>query len=716
MRLARAARRMPPRKILVTSALPYANGPIHVGHLVEYIQVDIWTRFSRMMGNTCYFVCADDAHGTPIMLKAEAEGITAQQLIDRVGREHRRDFAAFAIAFDNYHSTHSDENRHFSELIYARLCAGGHIARRAITQFFDPQRGMFLPDRFIRGACPVCRAAAQYGDNCEACGSTYAPTDLLDPVSVVSDVRPEERETEQLFFKLENFRPFLLEWFAGDHMQSEIANKQKELFAQPLFEWDISRNAPYWGFEIPGEPGKYFYVWMDAPVGYLASFQNFCERRRAEIDHSDDGDNDTAAPDFDEFFKPDSACELYHFIGKDIARFHTLFWPAQLHGGGFRAPTAIFCHGFLTVNGQKMSKRHGTFITAAAYARHLEADYLRYYFAAKLDDGIDDIDLNLDDFKARVNADLVGKWVNIASRCAGFISRNFDGKLADHLPQPALFAEFVAAGAAIAEDYEGRRYSRAMRAIMGLADRANQYVAEAQPWVLLKNPQRHAEAHGICTMGLNLFRLLAIYLKPVLPSTVARAEAFLQLPPQRWRDAETPLTDHAIGTFTALITRVEDRQIEAMLADNAAENAAENPAVAASDKTTTSSADRTTEQATDQTMQPEPIAAQITLDDFAKIDLRIVKIVAAEYVDGADKLLRLTLDLGDQQRQVFAGIKSAYAAQDLLGRYTVMVANLAPRKMKFGLSEGMVLAAGPGGQDIFVLSPDAGATAGMRVK
>lgn len=671
----------PPRKILVTSALPYANGPIHLGHLVEYIQTDIWARFQRMRGHTCHYVCADDAHGTPIMLKAEAEGITPERLIERFGREHRRDFANFGVAFDNYHSTHSDENRHFAELIYTRLKRGGHIVRRTITQFFDPQRQMFLPDRFIRGACPLCAAPDQYGDNCEVCGGTYAPTDLTDPVSVVSGGKPEERESEQLFFKLEDFREFLQDWFERGHTQAEIANKQKELFADALFEWDISRNAPYFGFEIPGERGKYFYVWMDAPIGYLASFQNLCAR---------EGLN------FDEYFAPGSACELYHFIGKDIARFHTLFWPAQLHGGGFRTPTAVWCHGFLTVSGRKMSKRHGTFITAETYYRHLNPEYLRYYFAAKLDDGIGDIDLNLDDFKARVNADLVGKLVNIASRCASFISKYFDGRLGDELPQPEMLREFIQAGEAIAEDYEQRRYSKAMREVMALADRANQYLDAAKPWVLIKEPQRHDEVRQICTQGLNLFRVLAVFLKPVLPATVASAEAFLNLPPQRWRDAAEPLLGHQINRYQPLLTRIEDKQMNAMVEDSKTPDTADDATVTAT--------------------AIEPVAAEITLDEFAKVDLRIAKIIAAEHIDGADKLLRLTLDTGGQQRSVFAGIKSAYQPEELQGRYAVVVANLAPRKMKFGVSEGMLLAAGPGGEDIFLISPDAGATAGMRVK
>jgi len=686
-----------PRKILVTSALPYANGPIHLGHLVEYIQTDIWARFQRMRGHAAYYVCADDAHGTPIMLKAEDEGVTPAQLIERFGREHRRDFDAFLISFDNYHSTHSPENRHFSELIYTRLKDGGHIVRRTITQLYDPQKNMFLPDRFIRGTCPVCGAAAQYGDNCEACGGTYSPTDLIDPVSVVSGSQPEERESEQLFFKLGDFRDFLSAWLSAGHTQTEIANKQKELFAQELFEWDISRNAPYWGFEIPGEEGKYFYVWMDAPIGYLASFQNLCAREGL---------------DFDEFMQPGSDCELHHFIGKDIARFHTLFWPAQLHGAGFRAPTAVWCHGFLTVSGQKMSKRHGTFITAETYLRHLNPEYLRYYFAAKLGDGIDDLDLNLDDFKARVNADLVGKLVNIASRCASFIGRYFDRRLSDALPAPDMLREFAAAGDAVAADYESRRYSKAVRRIMALADRANQYVDAAKPWVLIKDPARHDEVQAICTQGLNLFRVLAIYLKPVLPATVARAETFLNLPPQQWRDAGEALTGGAIADYAPLLTRIDAKAVEAMIEDSKTETAADAETVAA-ETTTAATAMKT---ATESIEPIEPLAAQITFDEFAKVDLRIAKIIDAQAVEGADKLLRLRLDLGDGEREVLAGIKSAYAPEELTGRLTVVVANLAPRKMRFGVSEGMLLAAGPGGPDIFLLTPAPGATPGMRVK
>ncbi|MDA8023996.1 MAG: methionine--tRNA ligase [Gammaproteobacteria bacterium] len=677
-----APRKTPPRKILVTSALPYANGPIHIGHLVEYIQTDIWARFQRLCGNICHYVCADDAHGTPIMLKAEADGVSAEELIARVGAEHRRDFQNFLIAFDNYYSTHSPENRHFSELIYARLRDRGHIARRTITQLFDPQKRMFLPDRFVRGTCPACNSPEQYGDNCEVCGVTYSPADLIDPVSVLSGARPEQRESEQLFFKLADFREFLANWLAEGRTQREVANKQKELFSEELFEWDISRNEPYWGFEIPGEPGKYFYVWMDAPVGYLASFKNYCEREGV---------------DFDEYLRPDSDCEMVHFIGKDIARFHTLFWPAQLHGGGFRPPSAVWCHGFLSVGGRKMSKRHGTFITAETYFRHLNPEFLRYYFAGKLDDGIDDLDLSFDDFKARVNSDLVGKLVNLASRCASFIEKQFGGKLRGELPAPELFAQFADAGGELARDYENRRYAKAVRAIMALADRANEYIAAERPWELVKSADKKSRAHAVCTQGVNLFRQLVIYLKPVLPATAERAEAFLNLPPQKWEDARAPLLGHAINEYTPLLTRVEDRQIHAMIEESKSGH----------DESGETSAD---------TSAPADASATIQIADFDKVDLRVAKITAADYVEGADKLLRLDLDLGGEKRTVFAGIKSAYDPKTLPGRHVVVVANLAARKMKFGVSEGMVLAAGPGGEEIFLLSPDEGATAGMRVR
>ncbi|MGB5706344.1 MAG: methionine--tRNA ligase [Arenicellales bacterium] len=670
----------PQRKMLVTSALPYANGPIHLGHLVEYIQTDIWVRYQKMRGHECHYVCADDAHGTPIMLRAEADGVSPQELIDKMHQEHSRDFADFLVDFDNFYTTHSEENRKLSELIYQRLNQAGHISRRTIKQFYDPERGMYLPDRFVKGTCPNCKSDDQYGDNCEVCGATYSPTELIDPKSVVSGATPVEKDSEQLFFKVDDFRDFLAEWFDQGGTQPEIANKQRELFEHELFEWDISRNAPYWGFAIPGESNKYFYVWLDAPIGYLASFKNLCERKGL---------------DFDAFLAPQSTAELYHFIGKDIARFHTLFWPAELKGAGFRTPTAVWCHGFLTVNGQKMSKSRGTFIMAETYLKHLNAEYLRYYYAAKLDNSIDDIDLSLDDFQARVNSDLIGKLVNIASRCAGFISKNFDGRLGGALPDSQMYEDFVSALQGIAEDYENRQYSKAVREIMALADKANQYIDAAKPWVLIKDDSQKHQVQGICTLGLNLFRLLIISLKPVLPVTAGKVESFLVIDPLCWKDAESPLLDHPINRFKPLLTRIEDQQIESMIEDT---------------KELMKAASKSGPLAED------PISPEISYDEFAKLDLRVARIAKAEQVEGADKLLRLILDLDGETRNVFAGVKSAYQPEQLEGRLTVMVANLAPRKMRFGISEGMVLAAGPGGKDIFVLNPDDGAKPGMRVK
>ncbi|MCY3768861.1 MAG: methionine--tRNA ligase [Gammaproteobacteria bacterium] len=667
------------RKLLVTGALPYANGQIHLGHLLEYIQADIWTRFQRHRGHECYYVCADDAHGTPIMLKAEEEGVSPQELIDRVGVEHRRDFDGFLVAFDNYHTTHSAENRHFVELIYQRLNDRGHITRRTIKHLFDPEKQIFLPDRFVRGTCPKCGAEDQYGDNCEACGSTYSPSDLINPRSAISGATPEERETEQLFFRLGDFEEFLTKWL-GKHTQKEVANKQKELFEEEMFEWDISRNAPYWGFEIPGETDKYFYVWMDAPIGYLASFRNLCDRKGL---------------DFDEYFNPGSDCELYHFIGKDVARFHTLFWPAQLKGADFRTPDGVWVHGFLTVNGQKMSKSRGTFIMANTYLNHLNPEYLRYYFAVKLDNSIDDLDLNLDDFQTRVNSDLVGKLVNIASRCAGFVNKLFDGKLSAGLPDPAMFDEFVAAGDRIADAFESRRYNRAVREVMALADRANQYIDAKKPWILVRDAGTRSQAQEVCTQGLNLFRVLITYLKPVLPRTAENTEAFLNIPPLTWQDSRSPLLDHEINRFTPLLTRIENRQLEAMVE--------ETKAADVKSRATGPLAD-------------DPIAGEISIDEFFRVDLRVARIRDASQVEGADKLLQLTLDLGGETRNILAGIKSAYEPGELKGRLTVVVANLAPRKMKFGVSEGMVLCAGPGGNDLYLLDPDSGAQPGMRIR
>ena len=671
------------RNILVTSALPYANGPIHLGHLVEYIQTDIWARFQRLRGNHCYYVCADDAHGTPIMLRARQDGIEPEQLIAAVQKEHEADFADFLIAFDNYYTTHSDENRELSSGIYLKLRDAGHIATRTISQSYDPEAEMFLPDRFIKGTCPNCGAEDQYGDNCEVCGATYAPTELKNPVSAISGATPIEKDSEQYFFKLSDFADMLQKWMRDGHVQAEIANKLDEWFEEGLQDWDISRNAPYWGFEIPDAPGKYFYVWLDAPIGYMASFKNLCDREGI---------------DFDAYWHRDSTTELHHFIGKDIARFHTLFWPAVLDGSGYRKPTAVYCHGFLTVNGQKMSKSRGTFIKARTYLDNLKPEYLRYYYAAKLSSGVDDIDLNLEDFMQRVNSDLVGKVVNIASRCAGFINKRFDNQLAAELPAAELYDELVSAGDAIAKEFENREYSKAVREIMALADKANVYIDDNKPWVLIKEEGREAEVQAICTQGINLFRVLMTYLKPILPETAQRSEDFLNSE-LTWDALAQPLLNHNINKFKPLMTRIEKEQIEAMV-----------------EQSTEHLEQTESESAATGPLADDPIAETIQFDDFARVDLRIAKIIKAEHVEGADKLLQLTLDIGGETRNVFAGIKSAYQPELLEGRLTVMVANLAPRKMRFGVSEGMVLAAGPGGKDLFILSPDDGAQPGMRVK
>lgn len=682
---------MSKRKILVTSALPYANGPIHLGHLVEYIQTDIWVRFQKQRGHECFYVCADDTHGTPIMLRADKEGITPEQLIANVEKQHRADFAEFGVGFDQYHSTHSPENREFSALIYQRLRAGGHISQRSITQAYDPKKNMFLPDRFIKGECPKCGAADQYGDSCEACGATYSPTELKNAVSAISGERPIEKESEHYFFELGHFEQMLREWTTAGHLQPEVANKMAEWLENGLQQWDISRDAPYFGFEIPDAPGKYFYVWLDAPIGYMASFKHLCDR---------------LGLNFDSFWQKDSDAELYHFIGKDIIYFHALFWPAMLTGADFRTPSAVFAHGFLTVNGEKMSKSRGTFIKARTYLDHLNPEYLRYYFAAKLGAGVDDIDLNFDDFCLRVNSDLVGKVVNIASRCAGFIHKRFAGLLSNTCAEPALFQQFVDANTAIAELYERREFGKAMREIMALADKANQYIDEKKPWVIAKEEGKDAELHDACSMGVNLFRMLVVYLRPVIPALAANAESFLNIPPQAWPDVVEPLLGHQINAFTPLMTRVEPDKIAAIV-EASKENLEKTPPV----KPKSAKA-----EASEPAAGIEPIASPIEIDDFAKIDLRVARIVKAEAVEGAEKLLQLTVDLGSETRNIFAGIKSAYTPEQLEGKLTVVVANLQPRKMRFGTSEGMVLAAGPGGKDIFVLSPDQGAQPGMRIK
>ncbi|MCM2288685.1 MAG: methionine--tRNA ligase [Sulfuritalea sp.] len=709
------------RKILVTSALPYANGAIHLGHLVEYIQTDIWTRFQKMRGHECWFVCADDTHGTPIMLRAEKEGLTPEALIARVHAEHSRDFAGFHVAFDNYHTTHSDETRHYSEDIYRKLKAAGLIEVRSIEQYYDPVKNMFLPDRFIKGECPKCGTKDQYGDACESCGAAYAPTDLKNPYSAVSGAAPVLKSSDHYFFKLSDPRcqSFLRQWTqGGTRLQAEAANKLQEWLGEPgenkLTDWDISRDAPYFGFEIPDAPGKFFYVWLDAPIGYMGSFKNFCTKKGL---------------DFDEFWGKDSQAELYHFIGKDILYFHALFWPAELEHAGYRTPTNVFAHGFLTVDGAKMSKSRGTFITAESYlTQGLNPEWLRYYFAAKLNGTMEDIDLNLEDFTQRVNSDLVGKYINIASRAAGFIAKRFDGKLATgHLAETfrSELPGLTEAGDEIAGYYEGRDTARALRRVMALADQINQYVDKNQPWVLAKQEGQDAKLHEVCSLLINAFRLLTIYLKPVLPKLAQRAEEFLNVAPVHWRDGGHLLPPaHLINAYEHLMQRIDPKQIDALVAANRESLEPTAAAVAPAPTVEPQSPQRHAQhqQATEDKAQGqvEAKAQHISIDDFAKVDLRVARIADAQHVEGADKLIRLTLDLGaDGTRNVFAGIKSAYDPAQLVGRLTVMVANLAPRKMKFGMSEGMVLAASdsdgksPG---LFLLSPDSGAQPGMRVK
>ena len=669
------------RRILVTSALPYANGAIHLGHLFEHIQTDIYVRYQRMAGNECYYVCADDAHGTATMLLAEAEGTSPEALIDRLRAEHAEDFRRFHISHDNYHSTHSPENEHFLTTIYQRLHAGGHIVTAEVAQLFDPERGLFLADRQIRGDCPRCGASDQPGDNCDSCSATYDATELGNPRSVLSDAKPELRQSVHYFVDLPKFGDYLREWTASGTLQDEVRNKLDEWLSAGLRRWDISRDAPYFGFPIPGVEGKFFYVWMDAPIGYMASFQNLCER--------------TEGLDFDDFWRPDSAAEVHHFIGKDIINFHCLFWPAVLEHSGFRTPTRVHTHGMITVDGKQMSKSRGTFINASTYLEHLDPEYLRYYFATKLAPNMDDVDVNLDDFVQRVNSDLAGKLVNIASRCAGFIGRHFDGALATRIEDEALWQAVAQASDGLAEHYERGDIGRAVREVMALADQVNRYIATEEPWRHIEDEARREHVHGVCSLGINAFRSLVTYLKPILPGLAAKTERFLAIDPLIWADAATPLLGHRIGAFERLFTRVDKKDVARMVAATRAEVSGE-PAEAPA--------------------EPAEALAQLAFEDFAKVDLRVAKVVDAAEVPGADKLLALTLDLGGEQRRVFAGIRSAYAPADLIGRLTVVVANLAPRKMRFGVSEGMVLAAGPGGREIFLLAPDAGAEPGMQVK
>ncbi|MBK5144857.1 methionine--tRNA ligase [Budviciaceae bacterium BWR-B9] len=676
------------KKILVTCALPYANGSIHLGHILEHIQADIWVRYQRMRGHQVNFICADDAHGTPIMLKAQQLGVTPESMIDEMSREHQKDFAGFSISYDNYHSTHSEENRELSELIYGRLKSNGFIKNRTISQLYDPEKSMFLPDRFVKGTCPRCKAPDQYGDNCEVCGATYSPTELINPRSVVSGATPEMRETEHFFFDLPAFQEMLQAWTRSGALQEQVANKMQEWFDTGLQQWDITRDAPYFGFEIPDAPGKYFYVWLDAPIGYMGSFKNLCNKR-----------DDLS---FDEYWREGSDTELYHFIGKDIVYFHSLFWPAMLEGSQFRKPSNLFVHGYVTVNGAKMSKSRGTFIQASTYLKHLDPDCLRYYYAAKLSSRIDDIDLNLEDFVQRVNADIVNKVVNLASRNAGFISKRFDGQLSTKLADSELYKTFIQSAKTIAEYYDQREFNKAIREIMALADIANRYVDEQAPWVVAKEEGRDEDLQLICSMGINMFRVLMTYLKPVLPSLTERAEAFLNKE-LHWDEIEQPLLGHKVNGFKALFNRIDSDKVDAMIESSKADLQAMQSGAPKAEATGP--------------LADEPIAETITFDDFAKVDLRVALIKQAEEVEGSDKLLRLTLDLGGEIRQVFSGIKSAYPDPKALeGRLTVMVANLAPRKMRFGISEGMVMAAGPGGKDIFLLTPDSGAQPGMSVK
>ena len=681
------------RQILVTSALPYANGAIHLGHMVEHIQTDIWVRFQKMRGHDCHYVCADDTHGTPIMLRAEKEGITPEALIDRVHGEHLRDFTGFLIGYDNYYTTNSEENRHYAYDIYRKLKANGKIANRTIEQLYDPEKNMFLPDRFVKGECPKCAAKDQYGDSCEVCGATYSPTELKNPYSAVSGATPVLRESEHYFFRLGECEAFLRDWTRGHsvlkdgrsqaHLQTESLNKMNEWIEGGLQDWDISRDAPYFGFEIPDAPGKYFYVWLDAPIGYMAAFKNLCDR---------------TGLDFDAYFGQDSQAEMYHFIGKDILYFHALFWPATLAFAGYRAPTGVFAHGFLTVDGQKMSKSRGTFITAQSYLDcGLNPEWMRYYIAAKLSSKIEDIDLSLDDFVARVNSDLVGKFINIASRAAGFITKRFDGKLAATLPENSVLTDMQAAALPLAEAFEAREYAKALREVMVLADRVNAYVDANKPWELAKQEGQEARLHEVCTVLINAFRLLMTYLKPVLPKLAADVEGFLGIAPLTWQAADSLLLNHTIQPYQHLMTRIDPKQIEALIEANK------------------ESIEAVTDTAAPSTA---PFADPITIDDFAKLDLRIATVLDCKLIEGSDKLLHFTVDLGSETRTIFSGIRAAYAdPAALIGRKVVVVANLAPRKMRFGVSQGMILCASGVSDDsgLFLLDADQGAAAGMRI-
>ncbi len=665
------------RTILVTSALPYANGSIHLGHMLEYIQTDIWVRFQKQSGHRCIYVCADDAHGTAIMLRAETMNQTPEALIADVKREHEADFAGFQIGFDHYSSTHTEANRHYAELIYTRVRDAGGIAVKTISQLYDPEKQLFLADRYVKGGCPQCGADDQYGDNCEACGATYQAAELKDPKSTLSGATPILKDSEHLFFELGQHTEFLRQWTRSGRLQPEVANKLTEWIDGGLRSWDISRDAPYFGFEVPDHPGTYFYVWLDAPIGYMGAFQEWCDANQF---------------DFDSVWSADSDAEVYHFIGKDIVNFHCLFWPAMLHQAQFRTPTGVNVHGFVTVDGRKMSKSRGTFIKARTYLDQLDPEYLRYYFATKLSARVEDIDLSLEDFVQKVNSDLVGKLVNIASRTAGFITKRFDGQLGPELAHPELIDRIRAQAPAIQAAYEAREFAKATREIMTLADEVNAWIADEAPWTLAKSDDTVAQVQPICTTALNAFRLLTLYLKPVLPSLAERVGEFLNVSSLDYDTLDDTLLNHSISPFKALMTRLEMSDVEAMIQPT--EDVVEVKAAPAG----------------------EPLEAECTLDDFTKVDLRVARIQAAESVEGADKLLKLTLDLGTETRTVFSGIKHAYDPDQLIGRHTVMIANLAPRKMKFGVSEGMVLAAGPGGTEIYLLEADSGAQPGQRIR
>lgn len=667
-----------PRQILVTNALPYANAALHLGHVLEYTQTDVWVRFQKMRGHECYYVSADDAHGTAIMLKAEEKGISAEQHICEMRKFHEADFKDFYIGVDNYYTTHSEENRDFSELIYNRLSANGHISQRSIIQAFDPEKNLFLADRYIRGTCPKCKAEDQYGDNCESCGATYSPLDLINPVSAISGATPIGRESVHYFFKLPEFSEFLSEWINSGTVQREVSNKLSEWLDSGLQEWDISRDAPYFGFEIPNAPGKYFYVWLDAPIGYMASFKNLCEAKNL---------------DFDCFWNKDSTAELYHFIGKDIVNFHALFWPAMLKSADFRTPTKVCVHGFVTVNGTKMSKSRGTFINARTYLDHLNPEYLRYYYASKLTNTVEDIDLNLEDFIQKVNSDLVGKVVNIASRCSKFIT-NESGVLSSTIENEALWDQVTGVADSIANYYENREFGKAIREIMAQADSVNEYIAEQEPWKRNKDQDQKQQVQDICSLGINLFRIILIYLKPVVPAMAEAGEFFLN-DKLSWESIKQPLLSHKINQFKPLMQRVDKDKVEAMVSASKEET---NPE----------------KKASSGPLSVNPIANEISFDDFMKVDLRVARIINAEIVEGADKLLKLTLDLGGEKRQVFSGIKASYDPEKLIGQLTVIAANLAPRKMRFGISEGMVLAAADE-EGIYLLEPDSGAKPGQRI-